>query len=104
MDFAWLPIAAFLIGLYFFALFSYRLVTSSKALFREVSRTNRLLEEIRDYQRIEPEAAQAATEADLEKLLSERRKLRKSRLKRHQERERRLVQRIRDIEIDKRWA
>jgi hypothetical protein len=59
---------------------------------------------MRDYQRIEPERVQAATEADLEKLLSERRKLRKSRLKRHQERERRLVQRIRDIEIDKRWA
>jgi hypothetical protein len=104
MDLGWLPIVALLIGLYFFFLMAYRLWIAGKALVAAAGRTAGLLAELQRYDRLVPEGKQAITASELDRVILERKKLVNRRRKAKQERERRLVNRVREIEIDKRWA
>jgi hypothetical protein len=104
MDLSWLPLVALGIGLYFFFLMAYRLWVAGKALFGAASRTMSLFAALERYDRSVPAGKQAVTTADLERVVFERRKLVNRRRKEQAERQRRLVNRIREIEIDKRWA
>lgn len=104
MDLSWVPLLALGIGLYFFCLMAYRLWLASKALFRAVGRTAALLAELNRYDRSVPAGKPAVTGAELERVLFERRRLVQKRRREQLERQRRLVNRIREIEIDKRWA
>lgn len=104
MDLGWLPLIALLIGLYFFFLMAYRLWVAGKALFAAAGRTASLLAELQRYDRSVPEGKQAVTAAGLDQVILERKKLVNRRRKERAERQRRLVNRVREIEIDKRWA
>ena len=104
MDLSWLPLVALGIGLYFFFLMAYRLWLAGKALFAAAGRTMGLFADLQTYDRSVPDGKQAVTSADLERVVLERRKLVNRRRKDQAERQRRLVNRIREIEIDKRWA
>lgn len=104
MDLVWLPLIALLIGLYFFFLMAYRLFVAGRALIRAAGQTLALFAELDRYDRYVPQAKQAVTSGDLERVVLERRKLVIRRRKEQSERQRRLVSRIREIEIDKRWA
>ncbi len=104
MDLSWLPFVALGIGLYFFFLMTYRLWVAGKALFQAASRTMALFSELHRFDRSVPAGKQAVTSSELEAVLFERRKLIQKRRREQLERQRRLVKRIREIEIDKRWA
>lgn len=104
MDLSWVPLLALGIGLYFFFLMAYRLWVAGKALFGAAGRTMELFAELQQYDRSVPEGMRPMTSNDLERVVLERRKLLNRRRKEQAERQRRLVSRIREIEIDKRWA
>jgi hypothetical protein len=104
MDLGWLPLIALLIGLYFFFLMAYRLWVAGKALFSAAGRTASLMAELQRYDRSVPEGKQAVTSSELDRVILERKKLVNRRRKEQAERQRRLVNRVREIEIDKRWA
>jgi hypothetical protein len=104
MDLGWLPLIALLIGLYFFFLMAYRLWVAGKALFSAAGRAASLMAELQRYDRSVPEGKQAVTSSELDRVILERKKLVNRRRKKQAERRRRLVNRVREIEIDKRWA
>ena len=100
----WLLLLSFFAGIYLLFLTGYRLFQSGKKLSEATSRTGGLLTELANYERVEPLAAKAAGPADLDQNLEARRKLVRQRVRRREERQRRLVNRIREIDVDKRWS
>ena len=100
----WLLLLSFFSGIYLLFLTGYRLFQSGKKLSEATSRTGGLLTELANYERVEPLAAKAAGPADLDQNLEARRKLVRQRVRRREERQRRLVNRIREIDVDKRWS
>lgn len=100
----WLLLAVTVINAYLLGLAGYRLFLSTKQFAREASKTSQLLSELSDYESSAPEPAQAVTKADLETTLAARRALIARRARQREQRERRLISRIRDIDLDKRWS
>jgi hypothetical protein len=90
--------------MYFFFLMAYRFWVAVQALIGAANRTVSLFTELQRYDRSVPAGKQAVTSAELDRVILERRKLATRRRKAQAERQRRLVKRIREIEIDKRWA
>jgi hypothetical protein len=104
MDLVWLPILTLCIGLYFFGLGSYRLFIAGRALFGAANRTLALLAEIYQFDKSTPDPKQPVTSADLAEFVLQRKRLQHRRRRERAARQRRLVKRIQEIELDKRWA
>lgn len=100
----WLLLLSFLAGIYLLFLTGYRLFQSGKKFSEAASKTGSLLTELASYEKVEPLAAKAAGPADLGQNLEARRRLLRQRVRRREERQRRLVNRIREIDVDKRWS
>jgi hypothetical protein len=92
------------VGLYFFGLASYRLFLSGKSLGVALKRSGELLAELNSYERIEPESAKAATGEDFSQVVAARRALVRAKIRRREDERRRLINRIREIDVDKRWS
>ncbi len=101
---SWLIVVSLLAGMYFLFLTGYRLFQSGRKLTQEAMRTSQLLTELSSFDRTEPRPATAHVAADFEKTLLARRRLVRKRARRRENRERRLVRRIREIDVDKRWS
>ena len=93
---------AIALALYATGLAGYRLLLSVKNLRAEVSRSDSLVKQLRDYPRPEVIPAHPHGTDDLVTTIAHRRAFIRARRRRAEERQRRLVQRIREIEIDKR--
>lgn len=93
---------AIALALYATGLAGYRLLLSVKNLRAEVSRSESLVKQLRDYPRQEVIPAHPHETDDLVTTIAHRRAVIRARRHRAEERQRRLVQRIRDIEVDKR--
>ncbi len=101
---SWLILLTFLFGLYLLFLAGYRLLQSGKNFAQAARRTNELLAELNSYERVEPQPARAVSSADFQQTLVARRRLVRQRVRRQEDRQRRLVARIREIDVDKRWS
>ena len=101
---SWLILVAALVGAYFFGLASYRLFLCGKRFSSVIGRTRELLVELDSYERVDPKAARSMGKADLDRVLAARRALIGRRIRRREDRQRRLVNRIREIDVDKRWS
>ena len=99
---AWLILGVTLLSLYFLFLVLYRLFLNAKGLQSQIAKTQELVAEAKAFKELEIEPAIAHNMDDIAKVLGERRAIGRKREKRAEARQRRLVQRIRDIEIDKR--
>lgn len=101
---SWLILLTFLFGLYLLFLTGYRLLQSGKKFAQAARKTSELVEELYSYERAEPQPARAVTSADYQQTLEARRRLVRQRTRRQEDRQRRLVARIREIDVDKRWS
>jgi hypothetical protein len=101
---AWLIAAVSLASLYGFGMVLYRLYLNAMALKREVDLAKSLIAQAQTFDELPIAAAKPSSSNDLSKLLVNRRAFVRKREKKAEERQHRLVQRIRDIEIDKRKA
>jgi hypothetical protein len=98
----WVLLGVTLLSLYLLGLVSYRLFLNAKALKSHVDTAKSLVAEAQRFDELPISAASPSSADDLGPLLVERRALLRAKEERASQRQRRLVQRIRDIEIDKR--
>lgn len=89
-------------GLYALGLSAYRIFLAIKAVRRELERAKGFIADIAQAQTTDPRPALPTTQDDLIRVVGERQALKRARARKAEERQRRLVQRIREIEIDKR--
>ena len=88
--------------LYVLGLLGYRLLLSARRLSTEIIKSKALIEELNNFEVTIPAKAQVTSGSDLVSLLGERRRIGQAKEQRGKSRRRRLLQRIKDIEIDKR--
>ncbi len=98
----WLILAVTLVALYLLGLVLYRLYMNAVALKAEIEKSQLLIAQAQQFEKLEIAPAKPSSQQQLAKLMMKRRKLVRSREKKAEDRQRRLVQRVRDIEIDKR--
>jgi hypothetical protein len=98
----WVLLGVSLLSLYLLGLVGYRLFLSGKALKQRIDKSQSLLAEVQNFEELEVPSASPSSGKDIGKLLSERRAILRAKEERVRQRQRRLVQRISDIEIDKR--
>ena len=91
-----------LASLYALGLLGYRLLLSARRLSTEMIKSKALIEELNNFEVTIPAKAQVTSGSDLVSLLGERRRIGQAKEQRGKSRRRRLLQRIKDIEIDKR--
>lgn len=91
-----------LAAIYALGLVAYRLLLSAKRLSTEIKKAKELIEKLNNFEIKIPSKAEVSQGADLLSLLGERRKIGQAKEQRVKSRRRRLMQRIKDIEIDKR--
>ncbi len=89
-------------GLYALGLSAYRILLAVKAVKKELERAKGFISDIAGTQTEDPEPASPTTRDDLIRVIGERQALKRARARKAEDRQRRLVQRIREIEIDKR--
>ena len=82
----------------------YRLFLSTKGLKQEIDQAKSLVDQAKAFDELAVTSASPSSAEDLSKLLVRRRAFVRQRQKKAEERQHRLVERIRDIEIDKRKA
>ena len=103
MDFTTIAIwVAVLGGLYALGLSGYRILLAVKALKTELAKAKGLLADIASAEHNDPTPATPIGQSDLVRVIGERQALKRARARKAEARQRRLVQRIREIEIDKR--
>lgn len=103
MDYmGWILIGVSVAGLYVLGLISYRLLLSARSLQSEVARSQGLVNQVKNFEELRFPESKPSTGSDLGKLLVARHKLIAAKEKRAEERRRRLIQGIREIETDKR--
>lgn len=103
MDFTTIAIwVAVLGGLYALGLSAYRIFLAVKAVRKELERARGFIADIAGAQTANPEPATPTTQDDLIRVVGDRQALKRARARKAEDRQRRLVQRIREIEIDKR--
>ena len=98
----WLILAVALVSLYFLGLVLYRLYLSARALKLEVEKSQLLIAQAQEFEALEIIPAKPSSQDQLATLRVKRRKFVRSREKKAEDRQRRLIERVRDIEIDKR--
>jgi hypothetical protein len=91
-----------LASFYALGLLGYRLLLSARRLSTEIIKSKALIEELNNFEVTIPSKAQVTSGSDLVSLLGERRRIGQAKEQRGKSRRRRLLQRIKDIEIDKR--
>lgn len=91
-----------LASIYALGLVGYRLLLSAKRLNIELTKSKKLIEDLNSFELTIPSKAEANTGPELLFLLGQRRKIGQAKEQRDKARRRRLIQRINDIEIDKR--
>lgn len=89
-------------SIYALGLVGYRLLLSARRLNTELTKSKELIEDLNSFEKTMPNGAEASNEADLLSLLGQRRRIRQAKEQRVKARRRRLLQRINNIEIDKR--
>ena len=89
-------------GLYALGLSGYRIFLAIRALKVQLDRAKGLITDIAAAEHNEPTPAVPPTRSDLGRVITERPALKRARARKAEARQRRLVQRIREIEIDKR--
>ena len=99
----WLLIGTAILSLYLLGLVCYRLYLNVKSLKAELSRSEALAVQLQQFEAIEIEPAKPHDQTDLAKVLLNRRSFERDRAQKREARQRRLVQRISEIEIDKRY-
>ena len=98
----WLVLGVALVSLYVLGLASYRVFLNARDLKNEMARAQDLIEQAQQFQEIEIVPAEPSSTDDLVKLVGLRRAFLRAREQKAIDRQRRLVQRVRDIEMDKR--
>ena len=98
----WLILAVAFLGFYLLGLLGYRLYLNLTALKKEIDKTEHLVTEAKQFEELPIAKAKANDSEDLAKVLLNRRRIQSEKEDRRQARQRRLVQRISEIEIDKR--
>lgn len=101
---SWLVVAVSLLSLYALGMVLYRLYLNGIALKREVEQAKSLVSAAKSFDELAIEPANPSSVDDLQKLLVNRRAFVRQREKKAEERQHRLVKRIRDIDTDKRRA
>lgn len=91
-----------LASLYVLGLLGYRLLLSARRLSTEIIKSKALIEDLNNFDMTIPNKAEVNSGADLLSLLGERRRIGQAKEQRAKSTRRRLLQRIKDIEIDKR--
>jgi hypothetical protein len=91
-----------LASLYALGLLGYRLLLSARRLNTELTKSKELIQDLNSFEMLTPSKAQVTSGSDLLSLLGERRKIGQAKEQRVKSKRRRMVQRIKDIEIDKR--
>ena len=89
-------------SIYALGLVGYRLLLSARRLNTELTKSKELIEDLNSFEKTMPIGAEASNVADLLSLLGQRRRIRQAKEQRVKARRRRLLQRINNIEIDKR--
>ena len=89
-------------GLYALGLSGYRIFLAIRALKVQLDRAKGLITDIAAAEHNDPTAAVPTNRSDLVRVITERQALKRARARKAEARQRRLVQRIREIEIDKR--
>ena len=89
-------------GLYALGLSGYRIFLAIRALKVQLARAKGLITDIAAAEHNDPTPAVPTNRSDLVRVITERQALKRARARKAEARQRRLVQRIRDIEIDKR--
>jgi len=89
-------------GLYALGLSGYRIFIAIRALKVQLARAKGLIRDVAAAEPNHPTPAAPTNRSDLARVISERQALKRARAREAEARQRRLVQRIRDIEIDKR--
>jgi hypothetical protein len=91
-----------LASVYALGLLGYRLLLSARRLSTEIIKSKELIDDLKNFDMRIPSKAEANTGVDLLSLLGERRRIGQAKEQRVKSRRRRLLHRIKDIEIDKR--
>ena len=89
-------------GLYALGLSGYRIFLAIRALKVQLDRAKGLITDITSAEPNDPTPAAPTNRSDLVRVIKERQALKRARARKAEVRQRRLVQRIREIEIDKR--
>jgi hypothetical protein len=89
-------------GLYALGLSGYRIFVAIQALKVQLVKAKSLINDIAAAETNDPAPAAPTNREDLVRVISERQALKRARARKAEAQQRRLVQRIRDIEIDKR--
>jgi hypothetical protein len=89
-------------GLYALGLSGYRIFVAIQALKVQLAKAKSLINDIAAAETNDPAPAAPTNREDLVRVISERQALKRARARKAEAQQRRLVQRIRDIEIDKR--
>jgi len=100
--FGWMLLTVSLTAIYTLALVSYRLILSAKKLNTEIAKSKEFIEDLTGFEKTMPNKAEANTSADLLSLLGQRRRIGLAKEQRIKSRRRRLINRIKDIDIEKR--
>ena len=98
----WLILAVTLVSLYLLGLVLYRLYLNARTLKLEVEKSQLLIAQAQEFEELEITPAKPSSQDQLATLQVKRRKFVRSREKKAEDRQRRLIERVRDIEIDKR--
>ena len=89
-------------GLYALGLSGYRIFIAIRALQAQLARAKGLIADVAAAEHNDPTPAVPTNRSDLVRVITERQALKRARARKAEARQRRLVQRIREIEIDKR--
>ena len=100
----WLVLGVLVLGLYLLGLVSYRGYLNAKGLQEQIKKAKSLIAEAQAFEPLAYAPAQPVGEKDLAKVLRDRRTLERKKREAKEARAHRLVQRIREIEIDKRLS
>lgn len=98
----WLVLGVTLISLYLLGLASYRVYLNAMSLKGQVAKAQNLVEQAQQFEELELVPAEPSSSDDLTNLVGQRRSFLRVREQKAMDRQRRLVQRVRDIEMDKR--
>lgn len=98
----WLILAVSLVSLYLLGLVLYRLYLNAKVLKVEIEKSQLLIAKAQEFEELQVLPAKPSSQDQLAKLHVKRRNFVRSREKKAEDRQRRLIERVRDIEIDKR--
>jgi biopolymer transport protein ExbB/TolQ len=100
--FGWMLLFVSLAAIYALWLVGYRLLLSAKKLNKEIAKSKDLIAELNSAETAMPDRAEANTGADLLSLLGQRRRNGLAKEQRAKYRRRRLINRIKEIDIEKR--